>query len=343
MSMSYKSIWLYIFIFFSFFSMLFGCENIDTTPISDTGFYFDTAVTITLYGKDKKQYIDECFEICEYYENLLSIKIDSSDISLINSNSKLGISTIVNKDTLYLIEKSLDYSKLSEGKFDISIGALSTLWNFTVEYPVVPNSSQINQCLSTVDYKNIQYDYNEKTVLLSNKDTIIDVGGIAKGFIADKLKEYLSSKGIQNAIINLGGNIVLLNAKPDGTAYNIGIQKPFGGRDDTIATVRTTDKSIVSSGVYERYFYQDEILYHHILDTENGYPVQNNLFGVTILSDSSIDGDALSTTCFALGLVKGQELIESLENVEAIFIDDEYNLILSSGLNRSDNIITIKY
>ncbi len=341
MKQSLKIIIIYINSILSVF-LLSGCGNKQNTPVTDTGFYFDTAVTITLYGENNKKYIEQSFEICEYYENLLSRTIAASDISRINSNSKSGIPTVVTEDTFNLVQKSIEYSKLSHGKFDITIGALSTLWAFNTEQPKIPNSSDITSYLSTIDYNTISFDIDNKTIMLTNPDTIIDVGGIAKGFIADKIKDYLISKGIKHGIINLGGNILLIRNKPEGTPYNIGIQKPFGGKGDVIATLQTTDKSIVTSGVYERYFYENDTLYHHILDPATGYPVQNNLLGVTIISDLSIDGDALSTTCFILGIEEGLKLIESLEDVEAVFINSDYELTLSSGLDITNNIITLK-
>lgn len=342
MKKTYNQLILILFIMILICPTFSGCGTSDNTPVSDTGFYFDTVVTITLYGTENEKYINKCFELCKNYENLFSRTISSSDISQINSNSKNGVPTVVANDTFYLVQKSIEYSKLSKGKFDITIGALSTLWNFTGENPKIPMEDDIAQTLSTVDYNNIAVDIDNNSIMLTNNNSIMDVGGIAKGYIADKLKDYLLSEGVNNGIINLGGNILLLNEKPDGTRYNIGIQKPFGGKNEVIATVQATDKSIVSSGVYERYFYENNKLYHHILDTDTGYPVENELLGVTIISDLSIDGDALSTTCLALGTEKGLELIESLGDVEAIFVDSGYKLRVSSGLLISDEIIILR-
>ncbi len=334
---------LFLIILIPIFSIS-GCgkNSNSNTAISDTGFYFDTAVTITLYGEENKQYIAQAFELCEYYENLFSKSIPTSDVSKINENSKSGIPVAVADDTFRLIQKSMEYAELSHGAFDITTGALSTLWDFTGEHPKVPTETMISEYLRTVDYRTVSLDVNNKTVMLMNQGTILDLGGIAKGFIADRLKDYLKSLGIQNGIINLGGNILLLHEKPDGSPYNIGLQKPFGTGGETIATLQLADKSIVSSGIYERFFYENDKLYHHILDTATGYPVANDLLGVTIISDCSTDGDALSTTCFTLGPEEGLALIESLPRTEAVFITSDYRLTLSSGLKKADNIITLK-
>ena len=137
--------------------------------------------------------------------------------------------------------------------------------------------------------------------------------------------------GVESAVINLGGNVLCVGSRPDGTPFRVGLQRPFADRNETIATIEVSDLSVVSSGIYERYFEQDGQLYHHILDPATGYPCENNLVAVTILSEESTDGDGLSTTCFALGLEKGMELIESLENVEAMFITEDNELHYSSG------------
>ena len=134
-------------------------------------------------------------------------------------------------------------------------------------------------------------------------------------------------------MINLGGNVLTIGGKPDDTPFHIGIQKPFAEQNETITSIPVTDRSVVSSGVYERYFKKDGKIYHHLLDSATGYPKENNLLSVTILSDSSADGDALSTTCFTLGLEKGMELINRLDNVDAIFVTDDYQLHYSEKIN----------
>lgn len=330
-----KFLFIQIILFIITFS---GCSNISNNEaVSKTDFYFDTVVTITLYGSENSKYIDECFEICKNYENMLSRTVKDSEISQINNN--IGSFVEVSDDTLELINKGIYYSELSGGKFDITIGGLSSLWNFNSEQPRVPDKADINKALKSVGYKKLQVDNNN--IMLNNEETILDLGGIAKGFIADKLKEYLLSEKIDSGIIDLGGNILLVGSKPDGSDYKIGIKKPFSDTGENSAIMNIHDKSIVSSGNYERYFYEGGKLYHHILDTDTGYPVDNNLYSVSIISDSSVDGDGLSTTCFLLGIDKGMELIESLDNIEALFIDSDYNEYFSSGLNEDNGIFTL--
>lgn len=290
-------------------------------PISKQGFLLDTVIQITLYDTNDESLLDESFAVCEKYEQLLSRTIETSDVSRINEAN--GKPVTVSDETISLIQKSLTYSQLSDRAFDITIAPLSSLWDFK-DKKTIPDSHALDEARALVDYHTIQINGN--TVTLSNPKASIDLGAIAKGYIADKIKEYLVSQNIKSGLINLGGNVLTIGTKPDGSAWNIGIQKPFDEQNAVITSVHLSDESVVTSGVYERYFKQDGIIYHHILDAKTGYPYQNGLLGVTIISKESVDGDALSTTCFALGLQKGMELIQSLPDVEAIFITDDYQL-----------------
>ena len=291
--------------------------------VSKQGFYFDTIIQITLYGTTDEKYIDDCFDMAKKYEDMLSNTVSYSEVSKINDAAGKEYVTVSN-DTLELIKKGIEYGDTSDGRFDITIGKLSDLWNFSeiaentdskdneVDASVVPSDAQIQSELSHVNYRNIQINGNN--VMLTDSKAKLDLGGIAKGFIADKMKAYLQSKKITSGIINLGGNVLTVGEKSD----------------EPICTVKVKDKSVVTSGIYERYYRVDGKLYHHILDTTTGYPVKNNLYSVTIISDSSCDGDALSTTCFALGIDKAKELINSLSGVEAIFVTDDYSIITTS-------------
>lgn len=308
-----------------------GCAPKTQEPISKTGFYFDTVITLTLYDSKQEELLEGCFALADKYEKMLSATIDSSDVS--NINQAKGEPVTVNPETLELLQKGLDYGALSEGRFDVTIGNLSSLWDFTENEGAVPNDADIQTAVSTVDYRNVEINGNQ--VSLRNPDSSIDLGGIAKGYIADKMKEYLLDQGITSGIINLGGNVLVIGDKPDNTPFTIGIQTPFDSEGSSIATVKIEDMTVVSSGIYERYFTIDDKLYHHILDTSTGYPYDNDLLSVSIICQNSVDGDGLSTTCFSLGLEKGMELVESLENTEAIFITSDYEIHTSSGMGET--------
>ena len=324
--MKHKKI-LACFLTFSF--LLTGCSTKDQSQsLSMTGTYFDTVVKIEVWGADSK-IMDGCKDICEKYEQLLSPTIDSSEISQINQAQ--GASVSVSKETADLIELGKYYGDLSGGKFDITIASASDLWNFhdNADHSI-PDAGQLAEAVTHINYKNIEV--NGTTVTMSDPYAKIDLGGIAKGYIADQVKNYLVEEGIEHAYINLGGNILTLGGKTDGSNFRIGIQKPFSDDGTAIASVEVSDETVVSSGVYERYFYVGDNFYHHILNPKTGYPYDNNLLGVTIICPKSVDGDGLSTTCFALGLEDGMKLIESLDDTEAIFITDDYELHTTSGI-----------
>ncbi len=303
-----------------------ACQGKNNKKISESGFYLDTVVTITLYSTTKKSLIQDCFDICDKYEKMFSATLPESEIYKLNSRQ----TNCVSDETAQLIEKGLYYSALSNGVFDITVGTLTDLWDFKSEEHNIPSDDKIEEALKHVGYEKVKVENN--TVTFSDDETKIDLGAIAKGYIADRIKDYLVSKNVQGAIINLGGNVLCVGEKPDGGKYNIGIQYPFKEQNETIATAAIGDTSIVSSGTYQRYFYIGGTLYHHILDVSTGYPVRNNLTDVTIFSNESVDGDALSTICFLLGEEKGMELINSIDGVYAVFIDNSYNIKASDGL-----------
>ena len=308
-------------------------ENSDAgsqEPVSATAIKLNTAVTVTIYDSQDRELLTECMNLCDKYEKIFSRTASDSELYQLNHRELTPVAgtedTFQVSDPLAeLIRKGLYYSELSEGAFDIAIEPLTSLWDFTAEDPQVPEDRLIQEALTKCDYHNVSVSDNNE-VILKTEDTAIELGAIAKGYIADRLKDYLISQGVKSAIINLGGNVLCIGGKPDDSSFKIGIQKPFADRSETIAVMDIQDKSVVSSGVYERCFEQDGTLYHHLLNPRTGYPYDNGLIAVTIISDESVDGDALSTTCFALGLEDGMKLAESLDNVQAFFVTSDYEI-----------------
>ena len=300
-------------------------------PLVKNGFYFNTIIAIQLNDSQDESLIDTCFDMANTYEHYFSRTLEGSDIY--NINHANGAPVEVHDETAELIRYGIAFGDLSGGVFDISIGALTDLWDIPNNNGTIPAQTQIDAALATVDYRQITVDGN--TVTLGNPDAALDLGGIAKGYVADRMREYLNANGACEGFINLGGNVLTLGQKANDEPYHIGIRKPFGETGETITAVDVTDRSIVTSGRYERYFEKDGHIYHHILDPKNGYPYDNGLNGVTILSDSSMAGDALSTICFALGQEKGTEFLSSMPSndflnpilaaettLQAIFIDE---------------------
>lgn len=306
-----------------------------TEPISSSNILLNTLVSIKLYDRGSQELIQECFDLIRDYEAKLSRTIATSEISQLNAAG--GQPVTISPETADLLSLALHYSELSGGAFDLTIAPVSSLWDFTSTEPSRPTEEAILNALPHVDYRGVLIDGSQVT--LSDPKAAIDLGAIAKGYIADRVKDYLLSKGVESAIINLGGNVLCVGSKPDGSGFSVGIQKPFEGYSETISILELHDMSVVSSGIYERCFREDDVLYHHILDPSTGYPYDNNLLSVTILSQNSADGDALSTVTFALGLEKGMELIDSLPDTWAVFITDDYQLHYSEGFEENIKIV----
>lgn len=304
------------FLFLTLFPMISGCAPAQK-PIQKTGIYFDTVINITIYDESQRSLLDECMQLADSYDHLLSPTIVGSDVYRINHSN--GQPVVVSDDTVVLLHKALAYAKLSNGMVDPTVGTLSTLWNFGSDnQEIVPLQTDIDAALKHVDYRVVQVEGNEVT--LTDPLAQLDLGFIAKGFIADRMKDFLMAQGVTSAIIELGGNVLTIGTKPDGTTYNVGVQKPFAETGTPALVLQLSDSSTVSSGIYERYFEKEGILYHHILSTATGYPVDNDLASVTIISPQSVDGDALSTLCFVLGLDDGRQFLADKTEISAIFL-----------------------
>lgn len=295
-------------------------------PISGTAFKLNTVVVVTIYDSTDQSLIDDALALCDKYEAIFSRTMESSELYHLNHGTLPQDSDgyIVSPEMADLVSKAVKYAELSEGRFDPAIEPLSSLWDFASEEKVIPAEEVLQAALPLVNYKDITVAGNH--IQFAKSGMGLDLGAIAKGYIADRMKEFLISKGVKSATINLGGNLLCIGSKPDGSSFRIGIQKPFANRSETITIVNITDQSVVSSGIYERFFEKDGQFYHHILNPETGYPYDNSLIAVTIISDNSVDGDGLSTSCFALGLEKGMELINSMPDVHAVFITNDYEL-----------------
>lgn len=314
--------------------------NRNEESISNTYYNLGTINEVTLYDVNKKtgeKILEECGSILMDIDNKMSNTIKSSDVSKINKNAGKAY-TKVSKDTYYVIKKSIEFSNISNDTFDISVGPLIDLWSIGTDNAKVPNKEEIENILPLVDYSKILLNDENLSVKLSEENMKIDLGGIAKGYAADKIYDYLKSENIKSAIINLGGNILTLGSKNNDQPFSIGIQDPTMPRGNSIGNIKVSNKSVVTSGIYERYIEKDNKIYHHMLNPHTGYPFENNLNSVTIVSDESIICDALSTTTFGLGLDSGMKLIESLNNVDAIFITKNKKIYLSSNLKDKFNL-----
>lgn len=322
------------------FSLSFtACYEESEEPVSKTEYQLlNTVCSISIYGMEEERankILEGAFELCRKNENLLSKTVESSDIYRINKTG--GSEVEVKKKTYDLLEKGVYYGELSDGKFDISLGELSALWHFQTEEPELPNPDEISEKLPHVNYKNLLLSESKGKYYaqLMDGEASIDLGGIAKGYIADEVAAYMEKKGVKSGLVNLGGNIVAIGHKPDGGLWKIGIEKPYSERKEVVGYVEVEDATIVTSGIYERGFEKEGEFYHHILDVKTGYPVKSDVESVSILAKkgSSADADALSSICLILGSEKAMKLIESIEGVEAGFILKDGKIVSTENMN----------
>ena len=318
-----------------------ACKSNETNetagdPVSKTEFHLNTSCTIEIRNMETSKANDviaKAFKECEKYENLLSRTVEGSDIYKINHSD--GKPVKVSDDAKYLIEESKKISEQTSGIFDSTIGKIEELWNFTGDNPKVPPQGDIQKALTQVGYKNVKVDGN--TVTLENKRPFLDLGASAKGYIADRLYDFLKKEGVKSAIINLGGNVVAIGGKEGDKDWKIGIESPYSKKQNVIGAVSVKDKTIVTSGTYERYFEEKGKKYHHILDPQTGFPRNTDVLSVSIMAKSgkSVTCDLYSTTCLLLGKEKAIEFMKDKKGFEYCIVDNNQKITKSPGFNLS--------
>jgi thiamine biosynthesis lipoprotein len=271
-----------------------------------------------------------CREI-ERMEELLSRFLSDSDISRVNRSA--GSKTeIISLDTYEVLSKAVEFSRNFPGCFDVTIGTLVNLWNSSKSKDAQPDEFSINQVLPLVNYRDVILDPWEMIAGLRNRGQSIDLGGIGKGFAGDQILEIYREYGISSAYSNLGGNVVTLGAKPDGSPWQVGIQHPRQ-ESQLIGSVSVVNQTVVTSGDYQRYFTDSQgKRYHHILNPTTGYPAESGLISVSVITDKSLVADALSTILFVAGMKKGLEYLRTVPQTEAIFVDSDLHVYITSGL-----------
>jgi len=290
-----------------------------------------TVVSITIYGYegDADTIFNDAFTVIEDIDQRMSANREGSEIvQLIESYPN---PQNVSEDTYSLLSRALYWSEYTSGAFDVTIGAVSSLWRDNGDFIILPNPIDIQEQLQTVGHEKVTLEREGHSVLLA-EGTQVDLGSIAKGHALDAVTELLIERSVAHALLDFGGDIHVIGQRPEGSDWRIGIQSPHIGDNDLAAIVTLSDLSVMTTGGYERFFEQDSIIYHHILDPQTGYPAQSGLLSVTVIAQSSTDADALSTAGFVLGLEKGMNLIEELENFEGIFITEDNVIHITTGL-----------
>ena len=340
---------LNILMLIAMLTILAGCSGTGTSgvePVMEDGYYLDTVCSISIYrmtdaqgevkdaadmSEEAEAAISEAFDLCSEFESKISRTRKDSDISRLNSAK--GEWVDVSEDTRELIQKGMEYSHSSEGGFDITVGGVTEQWDFHAAEgeAKVPDADSLAEAVTHINYRNIAIEGNR--VRLTDPETKLDLGGIAKGWIGDRMTELLESKGVVSAVINLGGNVICIGGKTDEDDFTIGVEAPFSDRREIIGKINARDKTLVTSGVYERQIEVDGKRYHHILDTETGWPVNTDLDAVTLIADKghSADIDALSTICLIKGADEGMEFIEKQDGVEGVFVLSDGDIRTTEG------------
>jgi thiamine biosynthesis lipoprotein len=306
----------------------------------------NTYCYIQIPEKGREDLIRQTFALAREYENKLSRTIADSEIGQFNASTG---GCVVSEETGKLLEDCKSAYEMSGGRLDVTIGAVSSLWDFSAEEPQVPEADAIAEGLTHVgswDALRIGPEdgsaENRWEIIKDDPGIMLDLGAIAKGYIADRAAAFLYSEGVAQAVVNFGGNVVFVGEKPDGSAWSCGIEDPSEGQSEDLIQERAIlgivrvrpqggTVSVVTSGTYERCFEQDGVLYHHVLDPHTGYPVETDLLSATVIGPASEMCDILSTTCLLLGSEKALQLINDMETFEAVLILQDGSILTSSG------------
>jgi thiamine biosynthesis lipoprotein len=307
-----------------------------------TGFALGTVCTVNLYGKGSPELYRDIFNRLQEIEDRMSANQAGTELDHINVRA--GIEPVqVHEDVFAVIERSLMIAEISEGAFDPTVGPLVKLWGIGADNPRLPAREEIDAVLPLINWRDVRIDKEERSVFLTRPGMALDLGAIAKGYAADEAARIIRTARIRRGIIDLGGNILALGEKEDRSPWRVGIQNPSGLRGSYIGVMNIRNKTMVTSGIYERYFELDGVRYHHILSTRDGYPAGNGLLSVTIIAERSMDADGLSTAVFALGYERGKVLAESLDGVEVLFIFDDKSIRGSAGALRDFTVTDPEY
>lgn len=315
------------------FISICGCSRVtpSSTKYIAQGYALNTYVKVTLYGSGSDEIAGRAVDMCSEYERIFSRTDEDSMLYRLNNAGSLTRKEAADDkgfdELTALVRSGIEYGKLTDGALDITIEPVSSLWKFGTDEVALPDAGQIADALTKVDYSKVEV--TDDTIELNG--CRLDLGATAKGYIAGKICDYLKKEGVTGAIVDLGGNISCIGTKADGTGFTVGIKKPFDEEGQMSLALDLSDMNIVTSGVYERYFYDNDILYHHILNPATGYPCENGLLSVTVISADAAQCDALSTGCFVLGMDKAKELVEGLDGVYVVFIDDNYDIHYTKG------------
>ena len=319
--------------------LLSSCQQ--ATPLQKHSFHFGTFIDITLYDTNNTDVFNQLFATLTQLEKDLTLTSES-ELTTLNYASG-SHSVTLTPSTCEIFNAALHYTTVTDGHFNLALQPITHLWNFSSDTPQRPSSHDITTALPLTNYDDIQFNASTCQTYLTEPHMGVDLGGIAKGYALDVLKAQLNELNIESALLNVGGNILAHGTKPNREPFNIGIQDPYEPRGTHLGVLSLTSKSVATSGPYERNFEEDGVFYHHILNAATGYPVENELASVSIICESGTCTDALSTAIFSMGLKDGLAFIQSLPDVEAIFVTNQREIFVTSGLANTFKLTNHKY
>jgi thiamine biosynthesis lipoprotein len=323
-------------------AVLLGFSGCAKPPPAQSEFTLGTVCTVNLFEGGSARVYREVFARFREIEERMSANLPDSELESINQNA--GKEAVpVHGDLLELIEKARYYALISDGAFNPLVGPLVKLWGIGGDSPRVPAPEEIAALLPLLNLEGMEIDIERSSVFLKQPGMRLDLGAIAKGYAADEAIRIVRREGIERALIDLGGNVFVWGEKKDGSPWRIAVQNPAGERGEYLGIAAVRNKTVVTSGVYERYFEAEGTRYHHILSPETGFPVNNGLLSVTIIALSSLEADGLSTAVFGMGYEKGAALVESLENAEALFVFDDFTVRGTSGALRDFTLTNSRF
>lgn len=316
-----------------FLCLLTSCASGGAGDSGDSGiqkaeiFAMNTVMTLTVYGENASEILDEAKHMIYGYENMFSVNVEDSDIARLNRAG--GEPVNVSADTYEVIRKSVEISAGTDGLFDISVYLLVCAWGFTTDEYRIPDEAERARLLQAVDYTKIRLGENHTVTLPA--DMKIDLGGIAKGYVSQKLVDLFRERKAEAAVISLGGNVQTYGKKPDGTPFTVGITDPSDG-SSVYGTIKAEETAVVTSGAYQRYFEKDGVIYHHIIDKRTGAPAETDLASATVLSADGAEADALATALFMMGKERAIAFDREHEDIKCILIDKNNEVWTSDGI-----------
>ena len=311
-----------------------GEDADEEAEVSKDLFAMDTYMTLTAYGEHAQEAVDKAAERVEELDALLSTGDENSEIYQLNQSGEATLS----EEGGYLVERALELYQKTDGAFDIAIYPVMQAWGFPTQEYHVPDDATLKEKLALADASKVNYDKDTRKISFDQDGMEIDLGGIAKGYTSSQIMQIYQDCGVTSGLVNLGGNVQALGCKTDGSKWRVAIQSP-DDTEDYLGILEIENQAVITSGGYERYFEEDGVTYHHIIDPATGYPADSGLISVTIVSDDGTLADGLSTSLFIMGEEKAAQFWrENSDEFETIMETSDGKLYVTEGI--ADSLTT---